>query len=253
MKNNFFPPVIWFDTAIEIVDFAKKNRHKGDFITDSKLRPQIIGQSFSYRIDVMQELVKAGLVEIQDDRLVIGNTINVEWLSAALEAGNPNAWDFAVALGIDEKAEKKFDTQALKRIGDMGENFVLEELRKHHPSELHRQIEHVAKYDDTLGYDISSPSISNSDKNSLLEVKTSVRQISGKFEFYLSRNEFEIGKVNRNWCIVAISVVNNIPAVIGHLYIYQIESSLPRDIDKSAKWESSKLSIKLEAFRPGLP
>ncbi|MEZ9357065.1 DUF3883 domain-containing protein [Vibrio breoganii] len=253
MNNNFFPPNIWFDTAIEVVEFARQERKKDDFIVDAKLRPQIIGQSYSYRIDVMEQLIRTEIVKIQDDRLVISNSFDVEWLDYALITGNAKAWKFADALDRSQVIDKKFNPEVLKKIGDTGEKFVLNELRKYHPIELHSQINHVAEYDDTLGYDICAPSIVNSDHNSFLEVKTSVRQISGKFQFFLSRNEFDVGISNREWCIVAVSIVDNKPLVLGHLYCYQIESRLPRDIDDSAKWVSCKLSVEMEIFRPGLP
>jgi len=253
MNNNFIPPHAWFDTAIEIVDFAHKRRRKGDFIVDAKLRPQIVGQSYSYRIDVMDQLIRTKIVEIQDDRLIIGSSFDVEWLNNALISGNSKAWLFATAIGKDGLIDKKFNPEVLKKIGDTGEVFVVNELRKHHPIELHSQINHVAKYDDTLGYDICSPSIVNTDYDSLLEVKTSVRQTPDKFEFFLSRNEFEVGISNRHWCIVAVSIVDNKPLIIGHLYCYQIESRLPRDTVDSAKWVSCKLSVEREIFRSGLP
>jgi len=253
MSDNFLPPPAWFDTAIEIVEFACKRKRKDDFIVDAKLRPQIVGKSYSYRIDVMEQLIRTKIVRIQDDRLAIGSSFDVEWLNNALISGNSKAWEYVAALGNNRAIDKKFTPEVLKKIGDTGEAFVLNELRKHHPIELHSQINHVAEYDDTLGYDICSPSIANTDYNSLLEVKTSVRQIPRKFEFFLSRNEFEVGISNRQWCIVAVSIIDNKPIVIGHIYCYQIESRLPRDIDDSAKWTSCKLSVEMEMFRPGLP
>ncbi|GAM73253.1 hypothetical protein JCM19241_2708 [Vibrio ishigakensis] len=253
MNNNFLPPPAWFDTAIEIVEFARKQRRAEDFIADARLRPQIIGQSYSYRIDVLEQLVRSQIVNILDDRLTVGSSFDAEWFDVALKSGNSKAWELASVLGNKRAIEKKFNSEALKKIGDIGEAFIFKELQRHHPVELHSQIDHVSTYDDTLGYDISSPSIANTDNTLLMEVKTSVRPISGKFDFFLSRNEFNVGLSNRQWCIIAVSIVNSTPIVIGHLYCYQIESRLPHDIDESAKWASCKLSIEVDAFRAGLP
>lgn len=253
MKNKFLPPPIWFETALEIIEFARERKSKEDFIIDSKLRPIIIGQSYSYRIDVMQELIRSKLVNIEDDKLVIGASFDIDWLVDGLKSGNEQSWKLASALGTELEIAKKFSAEDLKRIGDMGEQFVLDKLKDHHPVELHKNIMHVASYDDTLGYDITTPTIFDAEQNALLEVKTSVRKIEGKFEFYLSKNEFEVGLQHKNWCIVAVSIIDDLPHIVGHVYSFQFDSRVPKNIDSDVCWTTCKIRLELEAFRPGLP
>jgi hypothetical protein len=253
MTSYFLPPPVWFKTAIDIVSWAKLEKKIDDFILDCRMRPQVIGQSYSYRIDVMQELVRTEIVLIEDDKLTLSATLDVEWLTLALKSGNELAWELADAIGNERAIAKQFNGEELKRIGDAGENFVVDLLRKFHVEELHSQIKHISLWDDTSGFDIEGLSVTDAERTVLLEVKTTVRMLNGRFEFYLSRNELEVGKKNRNWAIVAVAFINGKPAIIGHLYSYQFESRIPRDYDEYVTCQTYKLSIECSLFRPGLP
>ena len=253
MTNKFLPPPIWFETALEIIEFARERKSKDDFIIDSKLRPIIVGQSYSYRLDVMQSLIRFKLVNIEDDKLIIGTSFDVDWLVDGLKSGNEYSWKLANAVDVEVAIAKKFSAEELKRIGDMGEQFVLNKLKEHHPIELHKNILHVASNDDTLGYDISAPTIHDAEQNALLEVKTSVRKVKGKFEFFLSKNEFEVGMQRKNWCIVAVSIVDDVPHIVGHIYSFQFDSRVPKNVDADVCWTTCKIRIEFEVFRPGLP
>ena len=52
---------------------------------------------------------------------------------------------------------------------------------------------------------------------------------------------------------VAIAIKNGEPEVIGHLYCYQFESRIPRDLHYDISWETYKLKLNLSLFRDGLP
>jgi hypothetical protein len=201
----------------------------------------------------MQELVRYELVIVEDDYFTLGNSIDIDWLTAALKTGNRLAWKLVDALDTPNAIEKKFNGAELKRIGDLGEFFLMQSLKEFHTEELHDKIDHVSLRDDTLGYDIEAPSHHDPDIIMQLEVKTTVRPVDEYFDFFLSRNEFEVGRSKRNWCIVAIAISNGEPQVIGHLYCYQFESRIPVDSDPSVKWNSCKIKVSLSQFRPGIP
>jgi hypothetical protein len=253
MINHFLPPPLWFKTALEVIKWAKLKKRVDDFLLDCKLRPYYLGESYSYRVDVMQELVRIGVVDIADDTLILGMSFDVEWLVSGLRSGNKMAWELVTSLDNEKAIEKKFDATELKRIGDLGENFVVDSLKIIHTIELHDQIKHVARYDDTFGYDIVAPSTIDTDKSSYLEVKTSVRPVTDSIQFFLSRNEFEVGKSLRNWCIVLVSIIDNTPVILGHLYCYQFESRIPKDIDTNVSWQTCKVTIECSLLRHGLP
>jgi hypothetical protein len=253
MSSHFLPPPLWFKTAIEIIGWAKSEKKIDDFILDCKLRPQVLGQSYSYRIDVMQELVRNELVVIAENTLTIGTSLDVKWLTEALKSGNTLAWQLVETIGNEKAIAKKFNAEELKRIGDCGEKFVVTLLKEANPEELHDQIEHVSLLDDTVGYDIKGISTQDTDRATFLEVKTTVKPVGERFEFYVSRNEFKVGKKNRNWTIVAVAIVNGEPSIIGHLYCYQFESRIPNDLDENVSWQTYKLRVERSLFRPGLP
>lgn len=253
MSSYFLPPPLWFKTAKDIIGWAKLEKRVDDFVLDCKMRPQILGQSYSYRIDVMNELIRNELVALEDEKLVIGESIEVDWLTHALGEGSQLAWELVDAIGNSKAIAKKFNAEELKRIGDLGEKYVFSILEQTHTNELHSQLKHVSLKDDTLGYDIKGLSVQDAERPSYLEVKTTVKPVINTFEFYLSRNEFEVGRRNRNWCIVAIAIKNGEPEVIGHLYCYQFESRIPRDLHYDISWETYKLKLNLSLFRDGLP
>ena len=65
---------------------------------------------------------------------------------------------------------------------------------------------------------------------------------------------FQTGRISRNLCIVFVSISEGEKSILGHIYCYQIESRLPKDIDDdSAIWPSCKILIPKEMLREGLP
>jgi hypothetical protein len=91
------------------------------------------------------------------------------------------------------------------------------------------------------------------DKRCFLEVKTSVRAIQATFDFYLSRNEFEVGRRRSEWSLVAVTLNNGHPELLGHIFNHQIESRFPHDIDGSINWNSAHSRLEKYLFREGLP
>lgn len=217
------------------------------------MKPLIIGHSYTYVLDVLNQLIVYGVILIYDGRLSIGSTDGIIWIQSALQNGYRDAWDMVEIVDGPCDECKKFDQEILKSIGDSGEKFVIYSIKSKLPSEMHSKIIHVADVNDYAGYDIYSPSVNNIEKNVKIEVKTSTRNRDQDIQFFLSRNEFEVGRRNRDWCIVFVSIDNGTKQILGHLYCYQIESRLPRDVDPSANWQNCKILVDTFLLHGGLP
>lgn len=246
-------PKKWFDAAFDVIRDAKLRSTIDDYKLKSRLNTYSIGQSYSYRLNVLDKLIRDEVVKISDNRLEIGTIENLDWLDEALENGNQIAWELVHEVIGETDEVRLYNDDVLKRIGNKGEEFVIEELYKAINPVLHAEVKHIAKTNDMAGFDIYTPSIKNSDNRFMLEVKTSTKDNDERFGFYLSRNEYEKATKNKNWCIVCVSLTNSKLAILGHVYSYQIESRLPRDMDATAMWMSSRVSIEKSILRPGLP
>lgn len=114
------------------------------------------------------------------------------------------------------------------------------------------QVRHVSLVDDSLGYDIVTPTVNSGESLHLLEVKTSVRP-GKEFDFYLSRNEYRVGLNNVNWSLVCVRIVRNEPQILGHLPISRILDRFPVDQDDSVKWASCRVTVSQELLTEDLP
>ena len=256
MSDFFLPSDDWFSVASEILKCARNRMFIKDFKLNSQMKPYEMGGSYTFTMDVFTELSRTGVIKIQDEKLLIGNSNNVNWLERALRNGYANAWKFVEVIESEEGIkieERVFNKEVLTEIGNLGESFVLESLKKLLPREVHTEIIHVAQQDDTAGFDIYTPSVKNVENLFRIEVKTSTRYSLRELNFFLSRKEFNVGRKNRNWCIVFVSISEGNTSILGHLYCHQIESRMPKDIDERAKWQSSKVTVERSMLRTGLP
>ncbi len=253
MSDYFCPPKLWFDVALDVIDAAQHQKSVADYKANAKLQPYRIGTSYDYRMDVLQQLINQGVVRINDHFLVLGNTDSLDWLQLALLNGSESAWLLAESVDYSSEKKKKFDADHLCEIGRIGEEFIISLLKEKLPQEVHSSIKHVSINDDTLGFDILAPSTLNIDKRCLLEVKTSTRATQATFDFYLSRNEFEVGRRRSEWSLVAVTLNDGRPELLGHIFTHQIESRFPRDTDDSVKWNSAHSSLEKYLFREHLP
>ena len=124
----------------------------------------------------------------------------------------------------------------------------VQELKKVLPEEKLSSIIHVSINDDTKGYDIEFDNIINEKK--LLEVKTS--SLPGKtFSFYLSRNEYEVGKLNaNNWSVVLVKLSNGNPVFFGALTVNDLNKYLPEEkFEDIAKWQVIKFLFQSETVK----
>ena len=247
------PAKNWFDITKEIIGFAYENTNINDFKTHSAMRPYSILDNPSYRMDVLKQLLREDVIRIENNSLKIGSLSNLEWLHTGIENGHQDSWELVELIEGKTNELIKFDNKNLQKIGRKGELFIIEQLEKLLPKEKRDSIKHVSEYNDLVGYDIYSPSTKNSDNNFCLEVKTSVKSFRDDFHFYLSRNEFNVGRKSKNWVLAFVSIIDSIPTLCGYLYCYQIESLVPQDTNDNCRWESCSINVSKKYLRKGLP
>lgn len=253
MNNLVLPPNEWLVVATEIVSEGLKQTPLDDYRRSLKMRPFVIGASYDYSMDVLSQLIQDKVIEISDNRLRFINFERLAWLETALLEGFKSAWKLVDLVSPAKEHHRKFDSQKLAIIGLKGEEFVIAQLRELLPIESHPLIKHVSLKDDSLGFDIASPSIKRYGETKFLEIKTSVRPTNDYFQCFLSRNEFEIGKSNPNWALVGVAIENGKCKLLGYLQGHQIESKVPVNVDDNATWETIRLRVKQDMWLESLP
>lgn len=112
-------------------------------------------------------------------------------------------------IGNKKKKEKTTDFnkrgKRLKRIGDRGEQIVLRaehaKLVEQGREDLAKKIDHIAKRDDSAGYDIVS--YDNNGLEKYIEVKSTVRP-TGSVDIFISSNELSVAEDLENYYIYIV-------------------------------------------------
>ena len=243
---------LWLGMALDVVTAAQQRMSVHEFDRLAMLMPHIAGAGYIDRVRVLDQLINSRVVGIDDRHLTIGSIDGVDWILGGLQSGNATTWSIAEIVDRRQRVVRKFDADSLNEIGRIGEIAVMTSLRESLPESLNSKIRHVSQVDDTLGYDIVSPSVNSYENIQLLEVKTSVRP-GTNFAFYISRNEFRVGENNPNWKIVCVQIVDGIGSILGHIPIEQIADQFPTDIDESVTWSSCRVTISSNLLFRGLP
>jgi hypothetical protein len=238
----------WLNLAKDVIFFAKENKAKEDYIRACRMKPRDRTQNLNDRIKIFDHLVKSNVVGISGDSLFIKDK-NYEFLDIHLKSGNPIAWEIA-SLGKINSIIRKFDCSSNVEIGNRGEDLVLMQFKLNLDENMHSLIDHVSTRNDTLGYDIISPSTKNNEI-SFIEVKTSVRNTK-KPQFFISRNEYEVSRKKTNWFLVLVKIINDESKIFGHIHSSDIQGLMPVDTDES-KWQSAHITLELSVIKPGLP
>lgn len=247
----------WLTMATRITEAAAQRQLYSDFQHEVRMSIARAGESSHDYWQVIRKLVQTSVIgfeetEFSGKRLVLNSLREAEWLDPLLAEGNSLAWQIAETVDPKGQRAKKFDSDKLADIGRRGEEAVLAALRDAVDIDHHKLIRHVSEEDDTLGYDIRSPSVSGHRNQQLLEVKTTVRP-QEKFRFYLSRNEYRVGKNNTNWAIVFVRLRNSTPIIEGFIRADQLLGLMPRDASEEARWQTAEIELSTTRFTPGLP
>ncbi len=141
-----------------------------------------------------------------------------------------------------------------EEVGTTAEALVVDECRSQLArlgrSDLENDVQRVSLVSDMLGYDVAAPLIGGAAR--MLEVKGSTRFGGGIFEFYLSRNEFQVGTRNPGqWWLVACCVDATEATVIGHCSAAAMSPFLPRD--ERGRWTEALVRMPSHLLAKGLP
>lgn len=232
--------------ATDVLRTAKAHRFVKEYKRFCEMQVPIPGMSYYDRIRVAEKMISDGLIEIKDDRFFLANQpILPPWLKEEIISGEENGLQLLELLQDFFPSNKKFDSERLSEIGLQGETFLYNFLCDRMPEEKLKHVIHISLFDDTAGFDIKTPDPANLEISLLLEVKTTVRP--GKtFQFYLSRNEYNIAKVQNNWKLVAILKRNGRHDICGFVNRQYIFDNAPVDISNQAMWQNAKFEIPFE-------
>jgi hypothetical protein len=237
----------WMRMVSEVLDFAKRQVSVKDFRNYSLIAESDNGMSYYDRLRVADFLVESKVVSITDDHLEIVSNDVPDFLEDILIKGDGRAWTLIDSFNFDETKIIKFEQQLLTKIGLNGEHFFIEYLKSLLPSGCHSEIKHISLTDDTKGFDIVAPNLSNQKILDFWEVKTSVRP-GNRFRFYLSRNEFEKSQVVSGWKLVAIHQSLEGLQAIGYLSGESLRSLVPKDNHPNSRWQTVAISLDSQSF-----
>lgn len=169
-----------------------------------------------------------------------------------------------VALVRDEQRRRelllaigrKFDDEFARLVGEIGEELVAHEARRQLQElghkKLAKQVRRVSLRSDALGFDVLAPRVVGRPR--LLEVKASTSPASGNF--FLSRNESEVGRRNReDWFLVACLVTDTASRsgeILGWSTRDALEVHLPVD-QGAGEWRSVRIALDPSGLNADLP
>lgn len=234
----------------DVLLFARDRRSIYDY-RQFTLRSRGAGTSARDRQRVLEDLISNGTIAMEGEKLRINRSADWGWADQSLLAGNQKIWsvvdDFAPS-----KVASAIDDRILAEIGARGELAVVDELQLRLADSDFSRVKHVSLLDDSLGYDIVAPAISDPSVLRMLEVKTTTRP-SGEFRFFLSRNESLKGLAQALWCLVFVRIEDAKPKILGHLSMGYFRDDLPRQVSSSVRADGYEIFVDVDQIIPGLP
>jgi len=243
---------IWNELVLDVIYAASIGMGSKDFELQCHLTPIENGKSYYDRIRVADELLRTGVIKVEDSYLKLATKTASPILISELKNGSEVAWKILDNIDRNSNFSQKIDLELIHQIGLDGENAVIAGLNKELPETERHRIRHISLYDDSAGFDIHSPSLMNIESSVLLEVKTSPRPGSN-FTFYISQNESRVASLNKNWTLLGVVSENFEYKILGFLAYHQFASFLPVNVDARARWETAKITVPRNIFTPGLP
>jgi len=197
------------------------------------------------------ELAEARLVEsgllVQD----AGQLVPAARLTAIVRADDRLAVNLLRRALGEPSAPEVANARAL--VGERGEERVVRQCRDELEAmgrlDLSLQVQRVSLVSDSLGYDVWAPSIGTAARQ--LEVKTSTLHAVGSFDFYISRNEFEVGRREPAWALVACQADGESVTVSGWCRALSLGVYLPDD--QNGYWTEARVRLPRTVLAPGLP
>lgn len=227
---------------------------EGMFFEDFKIQARISlthGEDYPDQIRTLLGLIDEGFVRLSNSRLALGELTRTSWIQEGIESGLADVWDI-----IDNypKQAWKFNPEDLSRalLGSKGEEFVVDLLKDALAYPLNTQIEHLSLLDDSLGFDIRTPSTKDNARESQIEVKTTSRP-GQEFGFFLTRNEYASSLRCSNWNLVLVQIVAGSKFLLGHVPARYLEELVPINVSESMHWELAHGRLDTRDVLEGLP
>lgn len=163
----------------------------------------------------------------------------------AVRAAEVLGLSFSEAYACVAATWGKVDTAERKRIGDAGELALVKLIE----TATAADVDHVAAYSDGLGFDLR---VKCRSFQSHIEVKSTTR--SNRLSVYLSRNEFETMKRDRDWRLVAVRLGEQLEVLaVGTVPRGWLSLNAPGDASAHGRWESFRLDVPPSELEPGIP
>lgn len=219
---------------------------EGDDLRPSSELVDLLAAGESQAVAVILELAVGFLAERQLSTLMKRQDA-IEELTRAVEPDPDRREELLLRLA------RRFDTTARRLLGERGEEHVVSqavsELKAIGRLDLASRVRRVSGASDQLGYDVIAPRLGGMRR---LEVKTAVARHDGLFHFFLSRGEYETGRRDLDWAIVACELLEERIVVIGWSRAVTVEPYLPVDTDAS-RWASADVLVPAAILHRGLP
>jgi len=144
------------------------------------------------------------------------------------------------------------DLEWRAELGRQGEEFVLHvvraELQELDRADLADRVQRVSLISDRLGYDIVAPRITGSPRR--IEVKAQLATNVHRARFFISRNEYEVGRREEAWALVCCAI-GDPSRVLGWCSASALTPYLP--IDGNGRWDQALVAVPLSALLEGTP
>ncbi len=192
-------------------------------------------------------LLAANLLRLEDGRLV--PTVGLRSLAAIEEVERAAA---TLSRLIDERA-RDVDRTA---IGSAGEEHVLAEVRGELEAldrpDLAAMCERVSLVSDYFGFDITAPLLGAGERRLEVKTQTVVGPVS-TIRFYLSRNEYDVGRRNpAEWALVACTrSAADVIETVGWCRAATLNGYLPQD--QGGRWTEAQVQIPTSLLIEGFP
>lgn len=238
----------WRAMADFAILHARQNKSLKDYKRSCQNLPRTRNSSYQAREKILDTLIGTEIVFCEGGILKINTSHDFFWLRKSLNNGCPIAWDFLNSTTI---TPKKYDDSNKKEIGQKGEDFVIDSLQKSLVHKSNLLINHVSKFDDSVGFDIE---IEIDGRLIQMEIKTTTRPFTD-FKFYLSQNEFQVSQQNlESWFVILVRIENNKPKLEGYLPASKFTEIMPSNIPESnVNWESASVVAPPKWILAGLP
>ena len=210
----------------------------------ARLRPELATASVA---DIKKAIYRAGL-EAASPPWLVDADLYVETAGDVPADGDELA-DALQVSGSDavtaiRQVHGKIDLEARAALGTSGEVAIVGLLQAGWPGSAR----HLALTDDGLGYDIAATTETGTWH---VEVKTSARR--GRLLIYLSRQEYEISKLDPHWRLVVAGLDHDQQlAAVATIDPAVLHARAPADQHLDVRWASARYELKPGDLQAGL-